>query len=204
MGALKLDAEELFFTSDTHFGHAKIIEYGRKFKTVDEMDETLIRNWNSVVPKDGTVIHCGDFSFHKPKKTEEIRAALNGRIILIEGNHDIHLLDRYPELSLLFQGVHQLIELKVRERGVEDRQRISCCHYAMRIWNKSHQGAWQVYGHSHGSMQDNPSLVSMDVGTDVNDYKPLTYDQVKAHMSTRKWECIDHHGSRVGADGKVY
>lgn len=61
---LKLPYDKVFFTSDTHFGHSNIIKYcNRPFKDKDEMNETLISNWNKVVPEDGIVIHCGDFAF---------------------------------------------------------------------------------------------------------------------------------------------
>ena len=35
-------------------------------------------------------------------------------------------------------------------------QDIVLCHYAMRVWQKSHYGAWMLYGHSHGTLPDNP------------------------------------------------
>lgn len=54
--------KQVFFTSDTHFFHARIIKHaGRPFGSVDEMNDTLIRNWNRIVPKDGFVFHLGDF-----------------------------------------------------------------------------------------------------------------------------------------------
>lgn len=58
-----------FIISDTHFGHANIIDYcNRPFRDVFDMDETLIRNWNEVVGKDDLVYHLGDFAFHKDKE----------------------------------------------------------------------------------------------------------------------------------------
>lgn len=60
----KFSGENLFFTSDTHFFHEGIIKFcTRPFESVEEMNETLIRNWNETVPKDGTVFHLGDFAF---------------------------------------------------------------------------------------------------------------------------------------------
>ena len=78
-----------FFIADTHFGHANIVKYcGRPFPNSDEMDETIIRNWNAVVSKDDTVYHLGDFSLVKKNRIPEYIDALNGKIILIRGNHD--------------------------------------------------------------------------------------------------------------------
>lgn len=75
--------------SDTHFGHSNIIQYtGRPFNSTEEMDETLIANWNAVVDKDDIVIHCGDFGFLPRGEIAKYIARLNGNIILILGNHD--------------------------------------------------------------------------------------------------------------------
>jgi calcineurin-like phosphoesterase family protein len=79
----------IYFTSDTHFGHAKIIQYcNRPFSSVEEMDAEMIRRWNEVVTSSDTVIHLGDFAITGKDKTREYRSRLNGRIILILGNHD--------------------------------------------------------------------------------------------------------------------
>ena len=54
----------IFFTSDTHFGHSKIIDYcKRPFSSIEEHDKTLIQNWNNVVGQDDTVFHLGDFAY---------------------------------------------------------------------------------------------------------------------------------------------
>jgi len=76
-----------FFTSDTHFGHKNILKYtNRPFKSVEEMDEELIRRWNATVTPDDTVIHLGDFSLKG--NVNKYLKQLNGNIIWIGGNHD--------------------------------------------------------------------------------------------------------------------
>ena len=80
---------KIFVISDTHFGHANIIRYcDRPFATVDEMNRSLIENWNSVVSNNDIVIHVGDFAFLKQEALADIRTKLNGKIWLIRGNHD--------------------------------------------------------------------------------------------------------------------
>lgn len=85
----------IFVTSDTHFNHTNIIKYcNRPFASVAEMNQTLIDNWNRVVRPQDTVIHCGDFAFTKANRKvasatiSTLANNLNGRKILILGNHD--------------------------------------------------------------------------------------------------------------------
>jgi calcineurin-like phosphoesterase family protein len=80
---------ETFFTSDSHFGHKNILEYekdARPFKTIEEMNEKLIDNWNSVVGVKDIVYHLGDFAFGQ--RNINIAGRLNGRKKLVMGNHD--------------------------------------------------------------------------------------------------------------------
>jgi calcineurin-like phosphoesterase family protein len=78
-----------FVTSDLHFGHKNIIVYeNRPFLTVEEMDQKLIQNWNNVVSKTDKVFVLGDVSFYDKEKTKELVTQLNGKKILICGNHD--------------------------------------------------------------------------------------------------------------------
>lgn len=82
----------IFIISDTHFGHYNIIKYcNRPFETVEQMNETIIENWNKVVGPNDIVIHCGDFYLGRGARQtapREFRRRLNGKIILILGNHD--------------------------------------------------------------------------------------------------------------------
>jgi calcineurin-like phosphoesterase family protein len=77
------------YIADLHFDHTEIIAYdNRPFDTVEEMNETLIRNWNSVVgPEDLTYI-LGDFCAEGADRWRQHLTRLNGRKRLILGNHD--------------------------------------------------------------------------------------------------------------------
>ena len=80
---------KFFVISDTHFGHANIIKYcNRPFNSVEEMDAAMIKNWNEVVSNKDTVLHLGDFGLGSKEYIREIIGKLNGRKILIRGNHD--------------------------------------------------------------------------------------------------------------------
>ena len=79
----------IYFISDTHFGHEAIISYcHRPFRSIDEMNETLIKNWNETVSDNDTIYFLGDFSFCGYEKTRDILNRLKGKKIIIVGNHE--------------------------------------------------------------------------------------------------------------------
>lgn len=85
-----------WFTSDTHFGHKNILEFEREarpFKCLEEMHEVMIDRWNRVVLNCDTVYHLGDFAFGRANL--KIAERLNGKKILIMGNHDSHPASDY-------------------------------------------------------------------------------------------------------------
>jgi len=90
-------SKDIWLISDTHFGHANILKFtdndgnlirGARFSSVEEMDETMIENWNSVVKPDDTVYHLGDVFLGNKDKFRSIWARLSGFKRLILGNHD--------------------------------------------------------------------------------------------------------------------
>lgn len=180
-----------FFTSDTHFGHANIIKYtNRPFASVWQMDEALINNWNGVVRRDDVVYHLGDLSFCSPRRTEEILSRLNGRIHMVKGNHD----KRLHEFSTRFESISDFREIYVQDESADrGAQKIVLCHYAMKVWNKRHWGAWQLYGHSHGSLPEDPDARSCDVGVDCWNYTPVAYETLREKMLAKKIGSVDHH-----------
>lgn len=95
-----------WFTSDHHFGHKNIIEYEKKsrpFETVEEMNEIMIDRWNKVVKPQDKVYHLGDFAFGK--KNIAIAERLNGRKILILGNHDCYPMTEYQPYFYKIFGI---------------------------------------------------------------------------------------------------
>ena len=79
---------KLWVIADLHFGHKNIISYcDRPWETAEEMNEALVRNWNSVVDKNDTVFVCGDVALNKNICKQYI-PRLNGKKILVMGNHD--------------------------------------------------------------------------------------------------------------------
>lgn len=158
-----------FFTADQHFDHANIIKYcHRPFSSAKEMNEAIIDNHNSVVKPGDTVFHLGDIAFVKSfyELQKLYLDKLNGKHVLIRGNHDYWADGRTPSI----------IEAKV------SKQKIVCCHYSMHIWNRSHHNAWHLFGHSHGLVTGIGK--SFDVGVDAHNFTPVSFDQVSEIMKT--------------------
>lgn len=157
-----------FFTADEHYYHANIIKYcNRPFTSVVEMNEILIQNHNEVVKKGDIVIHAGDFSLAGKAKTEEIIRRLNGVHIFIKGDHDRWLPPRTT----------QIWQKKI------DNHYIVVCHYALRVWPRSHYGSYHLFAHSHGTLK--PIGKSWDIGVDNNNFYPLSLDQIIEIMKSR-------------------
>ena len=191
--------QKIWLTGDSHFGHANIIKYSnRPFKNSEEMDETIIRNINDRVQSKDTLYHLGDFAFARgtdeKAQIQAYRDRINCKnIILILGNHDPHTSTDQPKpwLRDIFTEVYVRMKIKVPYKG--EIQKIILDHYAGRVWNTSHYGCWQIFGHSHGSLPDDPNSLSMDVGVDCHDFCPIDIDYIGERMAKKTFKPIDHH-----------
>ena len=173
----------VYFTSDLHFGHKNIIRFdNRPFTSVEEMDEVLIRNWNKKVKEDDLVYILGDISWYNDAKTCEIFERLNGRKVLIKGNHDrVH-----GKIKNYFEEITDYKEITL-----PGNKHITLCHYPIVFFNRHHYGAFMFYGHVHNShewqMTENYKfeLEQLDiccnmfnVGTMVHNYEPVTFEEI--------------------------
>jgi len=175
-----------FFTADTHFGHENIIKYcNRPFKDSVEMNEAIISNWNNIVGKDDLVYHLGDFCFGKNEHDfNQYFTRLNGFIVFVKGNHD---KVAWANRSKFYAAHNTYHETEINGKL------IVLCHYSMKVWNCSHHGAWHLYGHSHGTLPDDPNSLSFDCGVDCHNFTPLEFKQVEAIMGKKTFKPIDHH-----------
>lgn len=182
----------IWFTADTHFNHANIVEYSsRPFRDLEEMTEAIIERWNDCVAAGDTVYHLGDFALSWGKKHAEvidgILRRLRGQKWLITGNHDRDEVTKNPRWC----KVTPYYEIKV-DRGGVHKQRIVMCHYAMKVWNQNHRGSWMLHGHSHGNLAYSGGK-TMDVGVDCHDFRPISIDEVEKEMAWRNVVSLDHH-----------
>lgn len=184
--------KNIWFSSDWHLDHKNIIKFDKRpFNSIEEMNESIIVNYNKLVNYDDDFYFLGDFCFSSNKsKIENFLSRLTGNLHFIKGNHDhrdiIKLYEKYG------QYLGELKEITVNTGDVIE-QKIVLCHYAMKVWNKSHRGSWHLYGHSHHSLPDDNNSLSFDVGCNGWDYKPLNLMDVKKVMNKKTFKPIDHH-----------
>ena len=147
----------IWFTADQHFDHKNIIRLcGRPFNSVEEMNDTLIQNWNNVVASDDTVYVLGDFAWKNPKPHID---ELNGDIIFIIGGHDKKLKGE------------KLLEIQI------DQQWFILCHYPLYSWNKEYYGSIHLHGHNHNNpIEEKRNRIN--VGVDVWDFYPVPLNEI--------------------------
>lgn len=195
---IKLQEQNIFFTSDLHFFHSRVIEYdGRPFLDVEHMNEVLVDNWNRVVGSGDIVFYLGDLSFQKPSKTKEVVDKLNGKIHYVLGNHD-----KEKDIKSLgrFESISDYINLSVLdEENPRKWQEIMMSHYPILSWDKAHYGSWMLHGHSHGNLMKDDKWSwyyekrVLDVGVNIHGYEPLSFSQIKGMMSEKMVGGVDHN-----------
>lgn len=93
---------KIYIISDTHFNHKNIIDYcNRPFKDINEMNNTIIDNWNNTVKEDDIVYHLGDLFLGSKFDLKDIVDKLNGAIYLIRGNHDRLTVKSYEDCGII-------------------------------------------------------------------------------------------------------
>lgn len=166
-----------FLISDTHFGHANMCnfvddngDYIRPWRDVVEMDEALIENWNKVVAPCDRVYHLGDVAI--PRKSLSILSRLNGKKVLIRGNHDIFKLSDY---SPYFYDI----------RGVGYYDNFVMTHVPI------HPGCIErysgnIHGHLHGRvvmLDEKPDCRYFNVSVERINFTPIPFDSIKTYFT---------------------
>lgn len=195
-------------TSDTHWWHNNILGfpscdkqrkdlYGEKENpaSVHAMNEGMIKIWNQHVQPGDTVYHLGDFVIAYGKnlepRTRDILRFLNGKIILIGGNHDNHITKRlFKEFG---HEVFDYKEINFSDGKSKGFVKVCMSHYPFAAWNKSHHGSIMLHGHSHGSYKA-PGGRILDVGWDVHG-RPLTMKEAVDICLKKQIFSADHHGA---------
>lgn len=166
----------LFFTSDTHFGHDRIREYcQRPFNSLEEMDNTLIKRWNERVKPDDMVIFLGDFCFRSNKeergegvhhKWKYYRKQLNGEIVFVRGNHDNNNSLNTKINSLMIEIGGKNIYCTHDPANDEDLWTYNLCGHVHEKWKTKKY----VYN-------DFPTYI-INVGVDMHNFYPVSATEI--------------------------
>lgn len=166
----------VFCTSDTHFGHKNIIKYcNRPFLSIEEHDATIVANWNEIVTDDDVIVHMGDLTMLSRLSVEnqlhrQIKN-LNGRKILVAGNHDSKHVKRTIEQDFYWKVFNKIETKEVLFR-----------HWPL---GPNEEEKLCVHGHSHGKLK---KALHVDVGVDVYSFKPVLVADVLSSLGCQNVE----------------
>lgn len=166
-----------FFIADTHFGGYSILKFAvRPFASSGEMDEYIIQKWNSVVNNCDDVFVVGDFFDNVDREfVESILDRLNGKIILVMGNHDEGLAEFYREMGVV-----------VYEYPVIFSDWYFVSHQPMYL--NENMPYVNIFGHVHNNpIYKDHSTNSFCVCADRIDYTPVSFEQIKEIVS-KDWQ----------------
>ena len=136
-----------YYISDLHIGHENVIRFDqRPFASVDEMNNTLIENWNRTVTNGDTVYILGDLIWEIESKWPEWLAKLKGQKVLIRGNHDPREFS--SRTKAFFQDITNFKEI------IDSGKHVILCHYPVPFYRSDYNANFvMLYGHVHGTLE---------------------------------------------------
>jgi len=160
-----------FITSDTFFGREQIIKKAKRpFKSVAEMNATLIKNWNNVVTDDDVVYHLGNFAWD-PLTAEKVLHELNGELRFVLGEYDDALIETcefFDGITILDNQICEEIELKA-----------VLCHWPLELWRGKSRGIFHFHGASLKTMKTDISKMNrVNVCCDLFKYTPQNIEDL--------------------------
>lgn len=202
--------QRLWFTSDTHYDHTNICystsqwtdkSRCRKFDSLDQMNNTLVKNINNFIRQDDILFHLGDWSFGGFEQIQKFRDQIVCKNIhIITGNHDHHIENNRNDVQSLFSSVNKYLELTVKwqDGGTHTKkQDFVLMHFPIASWNDMSKGTIHLHGHVH--FEHNLRLQSgkmMDVGVDGNHFHPINLLEIIKIMNFQPVKSLfksDHH-----------
>jgi|TARA_B110000971_G_scaffold219176_1_gene259686 calcineurin-like phosphoesterase family protein len=159
---------QIFVTSNQQFGRPGAInKYSRPFSSVEEMNKTLIDNWNSVVTDKDVVYVLGNFGWD-PTTTEKCINALQGTIYFIEGEYDKATVDvsSLPGAESMLQEIGQI--------DIIPEINASISYWPLHIWPEK----YSLVGHPSNKVKTDPSKRVINVSCDKWSYKPINIKSI--------------------------
>jgi calcineurin-like phosphoesterase family protein len=174
-----------YFISDTHFGHSSVMKHGRaqRFSDVHEMNNVITSNWNDSVTDDDVVYIIGDFWYKGSVPATVFLSKLNGKKVMLRGNHDHFWIKNEPEAMIYLESVERYYYL------FEEGSSYTMFHYPLLDWRGGKSGSnYMIHGHLHHSeyitrsghyyeiCKATPNMLNACV--EINDYRPVTLEQL--------------------------
>ena len=172
----------IYFTADLHFYHDKVIKFAdRPFQNIEQMNKTLIKNWNSKIKSNDEIYILGDFTMKGHALAQEILYQLKGRKHLIKGNHDGFINSPHFE-NYLFESISDYKEINYMNT------QFILFHYPILEWDSFFRGSIHLHGHQHNHADYNlqnlqNGIRRYDVGVDANNMSPVSADEIIAFFS---------------------
>lgn len=183
-----------FLIGDTHFDHKNVISYcDRPFDDVEEMNETLIKNWNSVVKDSDIVIHMGDIALGNKTRTQEFVKRLKGRKWLIMGNHDNFSIESYYNMG--FERVY--------DRPIIYKDFYILSHKPM--FMTKDMPYVNIYAHIHNnSMFEDRTFNTWCVSAERINYTPVNIEDFKVEFDTEVHLSPSKKRSKIYKDQEIF
>ena len=140
-----------YYIADPHFFHGALNTKmdRRGFESVEAMNDYMLRQWNRKVRKNDEVVILGDLSWGKAEETNELLERLNGRLYLIQGNHDRFLKNKDYNAG-------RFVWIKPYEELQDNKRKVILCHYPIMCYNGQYRvdengnpKVYMLYGHVH-------------------------------------------------------
>ena len=201
---------EILFWGCLHWHHNPAWENPiwarRGFTSVEQHDAEIIRNWNNKANSETVGFLLGDNLFGK-NGHEEFPRLLNQlafkRLYIMSGNHHAgwkHLFDSCEENVYTTQNGSTVIFIPNYVEAYINGQAVVMCHYPVLSWNGAGHGAWMLFSHVHGSLQNSElGRLYLEKGGFVKEVSvevcpsPMTYGEISAEMRNKPKFETDHH-----------
>ncbi len=191
-----------YYIADPHFFHAALNEKmdRRGFASAEMMNRYMLEKWNGKVRKKDEVVILGDLSLGTAEETNELLEKLNGRLYLIQGNHDRFIRNKKYNSD-------RFVWIKSYEEMHDSNRKVILCHYPIMCYNgqyrldkKGNPRVYMLYGHVHDtydqrlierfqditrqSVRESPDGTEREIPSNMincfcmySDYTPLTLDE---------------------------
>ena len=182
---------KIFFTSDSHFGHANFLLFKdeggerirKEFDNVTDMDEAMIERWNARVSREDIVYHLGDVCFGGIARFNEIASRLNGHKRLVMGNHDRYDIGVYTK------------HFRIKPGGRHFGSDVTGCDVSFLVSHiplhpnsvrNSHTTGpvFNLHGHLHKKKLEGPYL---NVCVENTEYAPISMEEVVRLLNEKNW-----------------